>query len=64
MITLPRVYVICNLYSEEIAGTFMKMRYKKQMKKRLRIEKVFRKNGDKLYVKHKDFDNYFNSWID
>ena len=29
-----------------------------------RIEKVIRRKGDKLYVKWKDYDNSFNSWID
>ena len=29
-----------------------------------RIEKIFKKKDDKLYVKWKGFDNSFNSWID
>ena len=29
-----------------------------------RIEKVIKKTGDKLYVKWKEYDNSFNSWID
>ena len=29
-----------------------------------RIEKVIKKNGDKLYVKWKGYDNSLNSWID
>ena len=29
-----------------------------------RDEKVIKRKGDKLYVKWKDYDNYFNSWID
>ena len=28
-----------------------------------RIEKVTKKKGDELYVKRKDFDKLFNSWI-
>ena len=28
-----------------------------------RIEKVIKRNGDKLYVKWKGYDNSFNSWI-
>ena len=28
------------------------------------MEKVIKKKGDKLYVKWKRYDNYFNSWID
>ena len=34
------------------------------MKKVFRDEKVIKRKGDKLYVKWKDYDNYFNSWID
>ena len=29
-----------------------------------RVETVIKTKGYKLYVKRKDFDNYFNSWID
>ena len=29
-----------------------------------RIEKVLKKKGNKLYVKWKGYNNYFNSWID
>ena len=28
------------------------------------MEKVLKKKGDKLYVKWKGYDNFFNSWID
>ena len=28
-----------------------------------RIGKVIKRKGDKLYVKWKDYDNSFNSWI-
>ena len=28
-----------------------------------RIEKVFKRKGDKLYVKRKGYHNSFNSWI-
>ena len=31
---------------------------------RLINEKLFKKKGDKLYVKWKDYDNYFNGWVD
>ena len=36
----------------------------KIIKKEFRVEKVIKKNGDKLYVKWKGYDNSFNSWID
>ena len=31
---------------------------------KFRIEKVLKRKGDKLYVKWKEYDNSFNSWID
>ena len=37
---------------------------KKTNQKEFRIEKVLKKKGDKLYVKWKNYDNSFNSWID
>ena len=43
---------------------FTKKNSKRQMKKVFRDEKVIKRKGDKLYVKWKDYDNYFNSWID
>ena len=30
----------------------------------LRIEKLIKKKGNKLYVKWKVYDNSFNSWVD
>ena len=54
--TIPWTYLINDLNGEEIIGTF----YEKEF----RIEKVIRRKGDKLYVKWKDYDNSFNSWID
>ena len=29
-----------------------------------RVKKVIKRKGDKLYVKWKDYDSPFNSWID
>ena len=39
----------------------MKMNWKKQIKKELRIEKVIKKKGDKLYVKWKGYYSLFNN---
>ena len=39
----------------------MKMNWKKQIKKELRIEKVIQKKGDKLYVKWKGYYSLFNN---
>ena len=30
----------------------------------IRVKKVIKRKGDKLYVKGKGYDNSFNSWID
>ena len=46
-------YVISDLKSEKIVGTF----YEKELHKRSQ-------KGDKLYVKSKGYDNSFNSCID
>ena len=32
--------------------------------KKIQNRKLLKKKGDKLYVKWKGYDNYFNSWID
>ena len=48
---------------KKLLDHFMKKNYKTNQKE-FRIEKVIRKNGDKLYVKWKGYDNSFNSWID
>ena len=61
--TVPWTYDINDLNDEEITGTF----YEKELQKtnqELRIEKVIKKKGDKIYVKWKGYDNSFNSWID
>ena len=41
----------------------MKKNCKKLIKKKIRIEKVIKRQGDKLYVKRKGYDNSFDSWI-
>ena len=42
---------------------YTKKNYKKQIKKRLRVEKVIKRKGDKLYVKWKGHNSSFNNWI-
>ena len=49
---------------EEIIGTFYEKELQKTNQKEFRIEKVLKRKGDKLYVKWKDNDDSFNSWID
>ena len=62
--TIAWTYVINDLYSEEIIGTFYKKELQKIDQQEFRIEKVVKKKGNKLYVKWKGYDNSFNSWID
>ena len=61
--TVPWTYVINNLNSEEITGTFYENELQKTNQKEFRIEKVIKRKGDKRYVKWKGYDNSFNSWI-
>ena len=61
---VPWTYVINDLNSEEIIGTFYEKELQKTNKKEFRIEKVIKRKGDKLYVKWKGYDNSFNSWIE
>ena len=56
-------HVINNLNGEEIIGTFYEKELQKTNQQEFRIEKVMKRKGDKLYVKWKDFDSSFNSWI-
>ena len=62
--TVPWTYVINDLNGEEITGTFYEKELQKTNQEEFRIEKVIRRKGDKLYVKWKEYNNSFNSWID
>ena len=41
----------------------MKKNYRKVVEKKSRIEKVLKRKVEKLYVKWKEYNNCFNSWI-
>ena len=41
----------------------MKKNCKKTSQEKLRIEKILKTKGDKLYVKWKGYDDLLNSWI-
>ena len=45
-------------------GTFYQKELQKTNQKEFRVEKAIKRKGDKLYVKWKDYDSSFNSWID
>ena len=62
--TVPWTYVINNLNSEKIIGTFYEKELQSTNQQEFRIEKVIKRKGDKLYVKWKGYNNSFNSWID
>ena len=62
--TVSWTYVINDLNSEEITGTFYENELQKTNQQEFRIEKILKRKGDKLYVKWKGYDNSFNSWID
>ena len=62
--TVPWTYVISDLNSEKIAGSFYEKELQKTSQEKFRIEKVLKRKVDKLYVKWKGYDNSFNSWID
>ena len=61
---MPWTYVISDLKGEEIVGTFYEKWLRKTSQKEFRVEKIIKRQGDKLYVKLKGYDNSFNSWID
>ena len=51
--TFPWIYVINDVYGEEIFRTFYEYELHKANQKEFRTEKVIKKKGDKLYVKWK-----------
>ena len=55
--TVPLAYIINDLKGEEIIGTFYEKELQKTYQKEIRIEKVIKRKGDKLYVKWKGYDN-------
>ena len=62
--TVPWTYVINDLNSDEIIGTFHEKELQKTNQQEFSIEKVIKKKGNRLYVKWKGYDSSFNRWID
>ena len=60
---IPWTYVISDLNGEKISGSFYEKELQKTRQEKFKIEKVFKRKGDKLYVEWKGYDNSFNSWI-
>ena len=52
------------LKAKKLLERFTKKNCKKTNQKGFIVEKVIKRKGDKLYVKWKDYDKSFNSWID
>ena len=62
--TVTRTYVISDVISEEIVGTFYKRELQKMNQKEFRVEKIIKRKDDKLYLNWKGYNSSFNSWID
>ena len=62
--TVPWTFPTNDLNGEEFVGTFYEKELQKTNRKKIRIEKIFKRKGNMLYVKWKGYDNSFNSWID
>ena len=48
---------------KKIIRTFYENKLQKTNQKEFSVEKAIERKGDQLYVKEKDYDNSFNSWI-
>ena len=59
--TVLWTHVITDLNGEEIVGAFYENELEKRNQEELRIEKVIKRKSDKLYVKWKVYNNWFNS---
>ena len=56
--TVPWTYVMDDLNSEEIIGSFYEKELQKTNQEEFRIEKVIKRKGNKIYVKWKEYNNY------
>ena len=61
---MPWTYVIKEFNEEEIFQIFYEKELQNTDRKDVRVEKVIKKKGDKLYVKRKVYDSSFNGSID
>ena len=52
---------ISDLKGEENIGTFYEKQLQKISQKEFRVEKVIKREGDKLHLKWKGYDSSFNS---
>ena len=49
---------------KKLLECFTKKNFEKANQKEFIVEKVIKRKGYKLYVKWKDYDHSFNSWMD
>ena len=56
-------HVVSDLNGELITGSFYKRELQKTSQEKFRIETVLKRKDDKLYVRWKEYNNSFNSWI-
>ena len=61
--TVPWTYVVNDLNGKEIIGSFHEKELQKTSQEKFRLEKVLKRKGNKLYIKWKEYDNRFNSWV-
>ena len=61
--TVPWTYVVSDLNGENIIGSFYEKELQKASQVKLRIEKVLKRKGDKMYGKWKEYDNSFNTFL-
>ena len=61
--TVPWRYAISDLNGEEITGSFYEKELQSTNQQKIRIEKIIKRKGDKLYVKWKGYNDSFNYWI-
>ena len=62
--TVPWTYVTNDLTGKEIVGMFYEKEFLETKQKEFRVAKVIKKKVDKLYVKWKGYDKFFNRWIE
>ena len=58
--TVPWPYAISDLNGEEVTGSFYEGDLQKTNQEKIRIEKIIKRKGDKLYVICKEYDNLLN----
>ena len=51
--------VISDCMGKEIVGTFYKKELQKVNQKEFKVEKIIKRKGDKIYVKWKGYNSFF-----